>query len=114
MYRSNYESQCKASALGQFRVSNRSCFHCLAVLVNAQVGPHKDSGDVREGWVAMACFGDFKGGELCLPALGYKVPFQPGDVVLFRSAVLEHWIEPFNGTRYSCVFFTKSSSWKPD
>lgn len=112
-YRRNYDLQSRASALGQFKVSNRSCFHCLAVLVNAQVGPHKDSNDVKEGWVVMACFGEFEGGELCLPGLGYNVPFQPGDVVLFRSAVLEHWVAPFEGTRYSCVFFTKQSTWKP-
>jgi hypothetical protein len=33
LYRLNYETQSKASALGHFRVSNRSCFDCLAVLL---------------------------------------------------------------------------------
>ncbi|ELR07922.1 hypothetical protein GMDG_08570 [Pseudogymnoascus destructans 20631-21] len=113
-YRQNYLRECAATPeLEVFKFSNRSCWHCLAILINAQVGPHKDNHDVLDGWVAMACFGEFEGGELCLPALGYKIPFQPGDVVLFRSAVLEHWIAPFEGTRYSCVFFTKQSNWQP-
>jgi hypothetical protein len=113
-YKANHKRQCRETPeLEMLRVSNRTCFHCIAVLVNAQVGPHKDSNDVLRGWVAMACFGDFKGGELCLPSLGYRIPFQPGDVVLFRSAVLEHWVAPFKGTRYSCVFFTKQNLWKP-
>jgi hypothetical protein len=53
MYRSNYESQCKVLVLGQFRVSNSICFQCLAVLVNAQVGPHKDS-DWSSNYVSLA------------------------------------------------------------
>jgi hypothetical protein len=113
LYRNNYEAYSNSSSLRHFTVSNRSCFLCLGLLVNTRVSPHKDSNDVKDGWVAMACFGDFDGGELCLPALNCKVPFQPGDVVLFRSAVLEHWILPFGGTRYSCVFFTKQSTWAP-
>lgn len=114
LYRRNYERACSTSSVfNNFRVSNRGCFHCLALLVNTQVGPHKDGNDVKDGWVAMACFGDFEGGELCLPGIGCKIPFQPGDVVLFRSAVLEHWVAPFQGTRYSCVFFTKQSTWAP-
>ena len=57
----------------------------------------------------MTVFGEFEGGYLCLPDLGVRVPFQPGDVVIFRSALLEHYITSFKGQRYSLVFFTKES-----
>ena len=49
----------------------------------------------------------FTGGELCAPALGIKIPFQPGDIVFFWSSLLEHWLEEFKGERFSVVFFTK-------
>ncbi|ELR09271.1 hypothetical protein GMDG_03841 [Pseudogymnoascus destructans 20631-21] len=64
-YRQNYLREWAATPeLEVFRFSNRSCWHCLAILINAQVGPHKDNHDVLDGWVAMACFGEFEGGEL--------------------------------------------------
>ena len=72
-----------------------------------RVGPQKDSGDVKDGWVAMACFGNFTGGGLCAPALWIKIPFRPGDIVFFRSSLLEHWVEEFEGGRFSVVLFTK-------
>ncbi|ELR04254.1 hypothetical protein GMDG_09009, partial [Pseudogymnoascus destructans 20631-21] len=57
-YRQNYLGECAATPeLEVFKFSNRSCWHCLAILINAQVGPHKDNHDVLDGWVAMACFG---------------------------------------------------------
>ncbi|KFY57257.1 hypothetical protein V496_06484 [Pseudogymnoascus sp. VKM F-4515 (FW-2607)] len=74
-YRLKFDTQCLGTMLQQYRVSNRCCFNNIALLVNARVHPHKDSGDVKHGWVAMACFGDFTGGELCLPGLGHKIPF---------------------------------------
>jgi hypothetical protein len=40
------------------KVSKRACFMNLAVLVNAQVGPHKDHCNVKYGWAGMLCFGD--------------------------------------------------------
>ena len=90
-------------------ISARCCFLSMAVLVNQQVLPHRDGGDVEDGWVIMTVFGDFEGGYLCLPDLGVRVPFQPNDVVIFRSALLEHYITAFKGQRYSAVFFTKAT-----
>lgn len=113
-YRRSFEAACTVCApFRSFRVSNRGCFHALSLLVNAEVSPYRDSSHLKNGWAAMACFGDFEGGELCFPELKCKIPFLPGDVVLFRSAVLEHWVAPFEGTRYSCLFFTQQSSWDP-
>lgn len=58
----------------------------------------------------MTCVGAFSGGELCLPQLDVKLAFQPGDVVFFRSAVLEHFIAPCTLPRSSFVFFSHSNA----
>jgi predicted 2-oxoglutarate/Fe(II)-dependent dioxygenase YbiX len=54
----------------------------------------------------MTCLGGFTGGELCLPDLDVKLRFLPGDVIMFRSAVLQHFIRATIGERSSCVFFS--------
>lgn len=38
------------TALGAFQTTARACFMGLAVVMNEQVGPHKDVGDLRDGW----------------------------------------------------------------
>lgn len=63
----------------------RCCFLQTAILIYQPVFPHKDSGDFKDGWVMMAVFGKFEGGYLCLPDLDARVPFQPGDVVVFSQ-----------------------------
>lgn len=89
-----------------FKVSRRACFHGLALLRNLQVDAHKDRSDVPNGWVAMVCWGDFSGGYLALPDLGVKLDFKPGDIIFFRSRLLEHFVTDFEGERSSMVFFT--------
>lgn len=109
-YRSNYDYwQRKFEFVKTHYVSARCCFMSTAILINQNVLPHRDGVDMVNGWVAMTVFGSFTGGYLCLPDLNIKVPYQPGDVILFRSALLEHYITQFEGTRYSVVFFTKES-----
>lgn len=80
----------------------------MAVLKNLQVGPHKDTEDGRDGWVGMTYLGDFAGGDLVIPALNCKLQHRPGDVVFFRSAVLEHWVSHFEGERFALVLFSKN------
>jgi len=111
-YLDNYEEYLKRTELGLIQVTPRACFLGLAVLRNARVAPHKDSGDVKDGWVAMCCFGNFTGGELVFPDLGIKIPYVPGDVIFFRSSVLEHFVAPFKGERSVLVFFTKKTTWE--
>ena len=54
------------------------------------------------------CWGQFTGGNLVIPALTQGFEFQPGDVVIFRSCLLEHYITPFVGDRSSIVFFSQN------
>ena len=67
---------------------------------------HKDMSDTPRGWVAMICCGNFTGGYLVLADLGVKLDFKPGDIIFFRSRLLEHFITDFVGERSSLVFFT--------
>lgn len=69
----------------------------------------RDSRDLKDRWVMMTVFGKFERGYPCLPDLDVRVPFQRGDTVIFRSALLEHYITASKGQRYSVVFFIKES-----
>ena len=110
VYRANYQYwAARWEFMKRQYVSSRCCFLSTAILINQHVLPHRDGGDMVNGWVAMTVFGDFEGGYLCLPDLNSRIPFQPGDVVIFRSALLEHYVTRFKGQRYSCVFFTKAT-----
>lgn len=86
--------------------SDRQVWCTMAIIHNLQVDPHKDSKDIPHGFVAMTCAGDFTKGDLVLPDLGVSIPYQPGDVVFMRSAILEHFISTYDGLRTSLVWFT--------
>jgi hypothetical protein len=42
-----------------------------------------------------------------LASLKTTIPYTQGDVLFFRSAVLEHWVAPFIGASTCFIFFTK-------
>ena len=94
------------TAADTFHISRRACFHGLALLRNLQVDSHRDKSDVLDGWVAMVYWGNFDGGHLVLPDLQVKLDFKPGDIIFFRSRLLEHFVTDFQGERSSMVFFT--------
>jgi hypothetical protein len=72
---------------------------------------HHDNKDDPEDWAGGVCFRDFIGGKFCLPDLGVKLPFQPGDIILFKSFALEHFITSWTGRcRYFTVFSTHLST----
>lgn len=95
---------------GDISVSDQPVFCTMAILRNCQVDPHKDAGDIKNGWVAMLCTGEFEGGLLVLPELGIKLNYRPGDVVFMRSSLVEHFISDYCGQRTSMVFFTKGTA----
>lgn len=107
-YRQTYDAWWEDTALAVVCTTTRACFLGTAVVGNKRVGPHKDVGDRRDGWVAMIVLGDFTGGEVVLPGLKVQLLHRPGDVIFFRSAVLEHFVAPFKGERTEVVFFTKN------
>lgn len=107
------------TALDILHTTRRMCFMGVAVNRNNRVNPHKDMSDFRDGWAVMCCFGEFQHGELCLPTLtihtnngeqeGVRIRYGPGDVVLFRATVLEHWLSEYQGSRTALVYHTKSN-----
>jgi len=67
---------------------------------------HWDPLDAVDGFSAITAFEQFESGELCFPDLGLKFPHQPGDIMLFRSAYLRHYLAPvYDGDCYAMIRF---------
>lgn len=96
---------------GQFTTSRRFPFHGVAILRNLRVRPHRDGGDRKDGYTMMMCAGNFTGGYLVLPQLGIKADFKPGDIIMFKAELLEHFLSDFEGYRTSIVFFNHQNIW---
>ena len=79
------------------------------------VGPHRDRRDVKDGRVATSCRGDFEGVLALFPDPLAKFKQEPGDILLARTAVLEHCITAIaKGFRASQVWSTKQNVLRPD
>ena len=90
------------------------CHSGLALLANLAVDPHKDQNDVRDNWTTTNCWGDFKGGHVVFPDLGFKVAQEPTDLILTHAAVLTHLVEDVeDGERFCHVRFTKKDILRP-
>jgi hypothetical protein len=68
------------------------------------IAVHSDSHDFRDGLCWTVPFGTFEGGNLSFPKLNLDLEYHEGDVAAFQSLQL-HEVKPFQGTRYSLVFF---------
>jgi hypothetical protein len=101
-----------------------------AHVVNLRVLPHRDKQDAVHGWVGMTPLGEYggevpwsmdkthqtdfvpplslhpPGGDLVLQDFHLRLQYRPGDVCLFRSAIIEHAVAPFHGDRTAIVLFT--------
>lgn len=71
---------------------------------NYPIPTHFDSKNV--GISCLCAFGDYSGGSTCMNNNGIIIkndarlkPLQ------FNGSIYEHWVEPFEGKRYSLVFF---------
>ena len=91
-------------------VSEWQVFLTMILVHQLRVDPHKDDGDMEQGWVAMFVTGEFTGGDLVLPSLGIKMDYQPGDIVFMRSGELEHYVDEWEGTRTGVVMFNKTTT----
>jgi hypothetical protein len=75
---------------------------------NYPIPKHIDSVNVGESY--LCAFGDFTGGETVVDfgGMGKYAPCKLNPrkkPVNFNGSKFEHWIEPFEGKRYSLVFF---------
>lgn len=107
-YDACYKKLADEGKLGIRHQSLRPCYTGIAVLINMAVHPHRDSGDVKNGWVTTNCWGTFEGGLPAFSALEMVFDQRPVDLVFARSTVLEHWVTPITaGERYGQTHFTK-------
>ena len=44
------------------------------------------------------------GGDLCFPQLAARVPYKPGDCVIFRGAEIEHFVSDWTGYRVFLLY----------
>ena len=49
-----------------------------SLVINTNTNNNKDLDDVCHEWCAIVVFGDFEGGDACVPALGLKIDCTPG------------------------------------
>ena len=88
-------------------------FAAVAINKLVQTKVHKDLSDLRYGISIIICWGKFKGAELVFTELGVCVPFLPGSIVMFRSAIFSHYNMLVDGEHYSMVLMTNKnlSNW---
>ena len=79
-------------------------WHGITVNQNYAAAPHKDKGN--KGFSYLVSFGEYQGGDLQIHGTDlsgcYDIRYQP---VLFDGSSLEHSVKPFEGKRYSLVFY---------
>jgi len=87
-------------------LSRPASSHC-AVNCNAQFTPHVDSGRGAGQSLSMIVgLGDYEQGELLVEGSAYDIRYQPLE---FDGWRLRHWTNPFQGERFSLVWFTPAS-----
>ncbi|GAA5824216.1 hypothetical protein JCM5353_000353 [Sporobolomyces roseus] len=107
IYQAAFDRERPKNPFAGFYHSSKILLFCtVALIVNARVSPHRDKRDSPHGFAAMTVFGEFEGGDLYLPRFNIRLRYSPGDIVLSKSALLEHAILPFEGNRYALVGFT--------
>lgn len=82
----------------------------VVLVCNLMVVPHVDKRDYAAGWTVMTVFGDFHGGDLVLPNVKVdnkilRFKYQPGDVIFFKGALMEHYVMGFEGSKFFLFSF---------
>eukprot|EP00928_Gymnodinium_smaydae_P033559 TRINITY_DN24006_c1_g4_i1.p1 TRINITY_DN24006_c1_g4~~TRINITY_DN24006_c1_g4_i1.p1 ORF type:complete len:1020 (-),score=170.63 TRINITY_DN24006_c1_g4_i1:214-3216(-) len=76
----------------------------LAINKRAQFLPHVDSGaGAGQGISLIVGLGDYSGGELVVEGIPHDIRYKPLD---FNGWTQRHWTLPFDGERFSLVWFT--------
>lgn len=80
-------------------------FHSVMMNKSFICPPHRDSKNIGES--ILVCCGDYQGGKTAVDIDGKIHKFDPRIApVKFNGSKYLHWTEPFEGKRYSLVFFT--------
>jgi len=83
---------------------NRIPSSTIAVNRHAQFTPHVDTGNGAGQSVSLiVALGDFIGGEIMIEGKSHDIRYEP---IEFNGWTQRHWTNPFQGERYSLVWFT--------
>lgn len=82
---------------------DNECFTLRTCLINLYPEPQHESGDLNDGWVAMAPLGEFHGGEFCIKDMHRRFVFQPGGIGFIKGGKLEHFTTTWQGVRFCMV-----------
>eukprot|EP00931_Biecheleriopsis_adriatica_P056578 TRINITY_DN33529_c0_g1_i1.p1 TRINITY_DN33529_c0_g1~~TRINITY_DN33529_c0_g1_i1.p1 ORF type:complete len:927 (+),score=197.65 TRINITY_DN33529_c0_g1_i1:118-2898(+) len=83
---------------------NRAPSSTIAINKRAQFLPHVDSGaGAGQGISLIVGLGDYCGGELVVEGTPHDIRYKPLD---FNGWTQRHWTQPFEGERFSLVWFT--------
>jgi hypothetical protein len=74
-----------------------------------QTNVHRDASEALYGYSGLISCGDYHGGGLILWELEIILETEPGDVVIFQDAVINHGNEEAEGNRSSVVCFTQEN-----
>ena len=78
---------------------------------NWQSPPHKDAGNVGESWIIG--LGDYEGGETVVEYPKEHIEYNiKNTFVKFNGSKYTHWTKPYDGKRYSLVFYNHSKTKK--
>jgi len=83
---------------------------------NYPVGIHKDSSNTGES--VLCAFGTYTGGETVVDFGQDATKYAPCALnprvkpVQFNGSKFSHWVKPFEGKRYSLVFFNNIKNWE--
>lgn len=78
---------------------------------NWQSPPHRDSGNVGESWIIG--LGDYEGGETVVEYPSKHIEYDiKNTFVKFNGSRYTHWTKPYEGKRYSLVFYKHSKAKK--
>ena len=77
-------------------------FEYTTITLNKNVlcKPHYDANNLSPSIIIS--LGDFSGGELNVEGKKYDIKMQP---LKFNGSKLKHWTEPFQGDRYSFIYY---------
>jgi len=75
-------------------------YDAITINQNTVMGPHKDKGNL--GSSLLITLGNYTGGSFILEGVPQNTLYNP---IVFNGDEKEHWAEPFEGTRFSVIYF---------
>lgn len=75
-------------------------YDAITINQNTVMGRHKDHGNL--GASLLITLGNYSGGSFMLEGVPQDTLYNP---IVFNGDEKEHWAEPFEGTRFSVIFF---------